>query len=136
MIVIYTLIDEDKIVYVGQSKNISIRLKCHLESNKRFTHTKLFPCNPKNANNEEAERIVIHKPIYNYRLPRNDRYITVNQAKQLLKIRTEKQKYNFVSRVGILEPAYMGRIKYRNGHIGLFPYYDSQDIYRLNDLVG
>ncbi len=80
---IYFLIDRGEVVYVGQSENVANRIYQHsIEEKKVFDSVDIIECEIKNLNDYEAEAIVIHSPKYNFRMPINNRYISISGIKK------------------------------------------------------
>ncbi|AUR86484.1 GIY-YIG nuclease superfamily protein [Vibrio phage 1.085.O._10N.222.51.E3] len=63
---VYLLLDDDdNVVYVGRSKNISSRLSVHRRSGKEFTHHSVIECEGFDQRVIEREQIHKHNPKYN-----------------------------------------------------------------------
>lgn len=79
---VYYLIDNDEIVYVGQSIQVFGRLSYHMSSrSKRFNGIVILDVKQGNLNRVEATEIVTHNPKYNQNvcLPVQDKYMTPRQ---------------------------------------------------------
>lgn len=71
---IYLLIDNSKVVYVGQTTSIQKRIYAHTTSQKIFDSFAI-KSTVSNSNNEESELIFRYSPKYNKSLPQNSRFI-------------------------------------------------------------
>lgn len=60
---IYFLLYRKEIVYIGQSKNLSTRIKCH--GDKKFDTIRIIECSSKNMARYERRWILKFKPKYN-----------------------------------------------------------------------
>lgn len=81
---IYTLKNNGRVVYVGQSitkKALEDRLTSHScgRESKVFDSHEYYKVDGCNLNEAEAAEIIKHTPKYNKRLPNNNTYITVKQ---------------------------------------------------------
>lgn len=75
---IYFLIENNIVVYVGQSINLAGRVLDHKYTTKiEFDKIGFIPCEVEDMNNMEAINIVKHKPKYNFTLPTNDNFKTL-----------------------------------------------------------
>jgi len=74
-LVIYRLVKNNEVIYVGQSKNLKSRACSHRGNEADFDYVYFFDVDPFDANNIEAENIVNHNPKFNTNLPKNDSYI-------------------------------------------------------------
>lgn len=78
---IYHLKQGDKVVYVGQTKNIKSRIAKHFYSNdKEFDGIEFFDCDEEILNDVEAREIVHFNPIYNKSLPSSSIYMKEDEA--------------------------------------------------------
>lgn len=71
---IYFLLDDDEIVYVGQSKNIQARFENHTKSNKIFNRWFYIFCDIEDLNKTEAYYILMLRPKYNIAIPKEDQH--------------------------------------------------------------
>lgn len=81
---IYYLIDNDEIVYIGQSIRVYGRVLTHIkERSKQFNRFAWISIKAEQLNVSEAAQIVAHNPKYNRwaLLPSNDLYMTMTQIK-------------------------------------------------------
>jgi hypothetical protein len=60
---VYFLIDEDKVVYVGQSNNVYARITSHYD--KKFNRFAYIPCEPKVLDGLESLYIHVFRPLLN-----------------------------------------------------------------------
>lgn len=82
---IYFLIDEEEVVYVGQSiYGLQRILIHHCQGEKKFAHYHVVTCKQEELNNLEARYIVAYNPKYNGSLPQNDFYKSMYQIKRIL----------------------------------------------------
>lgn len=90
---IYRLYNGDEVVYVGQAQCITVRVAFHhCEGAKQFTHYDylLVPADEERSLNAvEAEYIFLHKPRYNYAIPRTGRYRRLHQIAHSLRKRVK-----------------------------------------------
>lgn len=70
---LYLLFKNDKVVYVGQSKNIFARLVAH-QSEKDFNGYYIYECSIEKAKALEIYFIINFNPEYNSTMPQNIRY--------------------------------------------------------------
>lgn len=66
---IYFLILEERIVYIGQSVNIEVRVHSHIKSGKRFDSYSVIECEEKDLFKLEAEFIHKFRPENNQYFP-------------------------------------------------------------------
>ena len=71
---VYLLTLEEVVVYVGQTLSLESRLTKHSRDGKHFDDFSYIECHPDDANNLEAQTIVMHNPKYNSCLPKNELY--------------------------------------------------------------
>ena len=69
--IIYFLIKDNEVVYVGQSKNGINRIAFHIYNRKDFDSFYFINCNIKELNDLENYYIIKYQPKYNKRLSRN-----------------------------------------------------------------
>ncbi|AUR93123.1 GIY-YIG nuclease superfamily protein [Vibrio phage 1.183.O._10N.286.48.B7] len=81
---IYTLLNQEECIYVGQTQNLQQRIYQHLADGKDFCDIEFFECENSEANNEEADQIVKVQPTLNKNLPTTDKYVTVAALKIML----------------------------------------------------
>ena len=63
---IYFLLDEDEIVYIGQSRDIRRRIGLHLSDGcKRFNSIRFFKCSRARLDHNETRLIAFYRPKYN-----------------------------------------------------------------------
>ena len=60
---VYFLIDEDKVVYVGQSTNVYSRITTHYD--KKFNRFAYIPCDSKSLDGLESLYIHVFRPLFN-----------------------------------------------------------------------
>lgn len=64
---IYFLYDEeDKIIYIGQTRDFLVRMGTHLKEKKEVKKIRYFLISSKNVDTIEKDLIIKHKPKYNY----------------------------------------------------------------------
>lgn len=92
---VYFLLDDDEIVYVGQSTDIEARISVHYnQKKKRFNRYTYLSCSAEYLNDIEAHYIVHLAPKYNVKLPENSRWATVKDIKNRYGIAVPKiRKY-------------------------------------------
>ena len=66
--VVYFLCNKGKMVYVGQTVNLSTRVNQHLQSDKKFTDVFFIPCQPGTVERIEASLITHFQPEYNVKI--------------------------------------------------------------------
>lgn len=99
---IYFLINDGEIVYVGQSNQVTKRLIAHTKSNKIFDSISAIAVSPEDANDVEAKCIVKFNPVYNLNLPKCNIYKStadmvsrdVEACKDLTPVYIEKVSWN------------------------------------------
>lgn len=74
---LYFLINDEEIVYIGQSKNLTSRIKQH-KNDKKFNSFSFIEFK-ENLNEEEAFFILLFNPIYNRAIPQNNKYLLLNE---------------------------------------------------------
>lgn len=75
--------DGRDVVYVGQSSNVANRIYQHsIEEKKIFDSVKIIDCKIENLNDYEAEAIVDFNPKYNFRIPKNNKYISISGVRK------------------------------------------------------
>jgi len=82
---VYLLINDDKIVYVGQTKSIIPRLHTHKnDKEKVFTHVELqeFEIGT-DLTVEEFKSIILHNPEYNRQLPPLNFAVSKNRVEKI-----------------------------------------------------
>jgi excinuclease UvrABC nuclease subunit len=88
---IYFLLQDDEVVYVGQSQNVGQRVYDHVaKGKKRFNYCAVYKCSHlshKEINRLESDLIVELEPKYNISVPTNDKYKTIEQLKVILRER-------------------------------------------------
>ena len=70
---IYLLFNKDKIVYIGQTISMGIRIISHQSTKKKFDRWSCVGVHKDEVDNIEAELIKLVKPIYNIRYPDIDK---------------------------------------------------------------
>ena len=103
---IYYLLDKGVIVYVGQTRSLSMRMVNHVGDNqKTFDSYKLVEV-PDGANKNECEffQIMQYKPKYNKRLPKVDFLIFKSSVIERCKLAIKKGKD---PKFDILNPDYI-----------------------------
>jgi hypothetical protein len=74
---IYFLVQGNRIVYVGQSRNVHVRIDCHRrDKSKKFDGYAFVQCAPKMLNAVEANYIAKFRPKYNVMTNRGQLYMT------------------------------------------------------------
>jgi predicted GIY-YIG superfamily endonuclease len=108
---IYFLIQNQKIVYIGQSHDVINRIYTHLNKGKKgFDSFSYIEIAYDKLNILEAEYIVKFKPIHNTKLPSNDKY---KSAEILLKLLGwNRWKLKKVIKNNRILPVYEGFCKY------------------------
>lgn len=82
---IYRLINAaEKVIYVGQTKDIKSRVSQHLAYGKEFTDVCFYSCSMSNSTVIERDEIIAHNPPLNKDLPKTDKYITIKQSAKLV----------------------------------------------------
>jgi len=77
---IYHLLDEnDRIVYVGQTSYIYARYASHLKSEKCFKKIRFWEVPKEKMTEIEVEQIILHNPKYNFNLPVNDKWYSLEK---------------------------------------------------------
>lgn len=80
---VYSLLDIDKkIIYVGQSSNLKVRIFHHLSTGKEFDYVEWSLCEKEDMNNLEAQGIVKSKNSINKTLPKNDLYMSIGRIQK------------------------------------------------------
>ena len=91
---VYMLLNEEKeIIYIGQTKQLKLRVSSHVQSKKDAFYFTFERVDAGKLNNKEASLISTHKPKYNKTLPRNDFYI----KKSLFKRDIELEVGSFIT---------------------------------------
>lgn len=90
---IYFLLRNSNVVYVGQSKNVSARIHYHTIE-KDFDSFYAVPCAKQDLDDLEAYYIVLFSPEFNFTLPINTLYVTIDQAIHRLHLNSRKLKMN------------------------------------------
>lgn len=81
---VYFLIQNKKIVYVGQSHNVMVRVYDHLNKGEKvFDSFNYIETNTDDLDLLEAEFIVKFNPKYNNKLPSNDKYKSIELIQKL-----------------------------------------------------
>jgi len=80
--VVYMLVKNDEVIYVGQSRNLKSRVCSHVGNEADFDYIDFFDVDPFEANNVEADRIVRYNPKFNTTLPKNDTYMAKSTFKR------------------------------------------------------
>jgi len=81
---VYFLIDQDEIVYVGQSLNAMSRIAVHLtDQTKVFDSYTIIECSPEELSDIEAHYILTWNPVFNSDIPANGLYKSLMQLKEL-----------------------------------------------------
>lgn len=88
--IIYFLLDNDEVVYVGQSKVGLVRPYIH--KNKIFTHVAFINCEECDLDEKETEFIKIYKPKYNKKAGNSDYSLT--RTKAVIKNQTNIHNFN------------------------------------------
>ena len=77
---IYFLLNDDEIVYVGQSENIYKRIGSHLQT-KDFNSWNFIEVKEADLSELEAFYILTLKPFYNRSVPTNNKWLSQNMAR-------------------------------------------------------
>ena len=80
--VIYFLLDSGEVIYVGQTRQLFVRLAAHM-MDKTFDSYAAFPVAPEAANDMEAEMIVRFMPPLNKGIPVQDRYVSYGRLRRI-----------------------------------------------------
>lgn len=88
--IIYFLLDNDEVVYVGQSKVGLVRPYIHKD--KDFTHIAFINCKKCELDAKETELIKKYEPKYNKRIGNSD--YSFNRAKAVIKAQTNICNFN------------------------------------------
>lgn len=105
---IYFLIDEDEIVYIGQTVSIETRILSHLSENtKEFDRFTALRYPRKVLDHCECEYIVHYKPKYNMVLPPNNKYLSKNELKKILGV--NGHELNRILRINKIQPSFLER---------------------------
>ena len=91
--VVYHLLYEEEIVYVGSTINLYSRISSHLNSDKVFDRCLYYPTDYSNLEEEEAIQILNLKPKYNKSLPNQDRFVSHQKLKQMLMTKNSDIKF-------------------------------------------
>lgn len=79
---IYFLIDQEEIVYIGQSRNVMARLAVHdADTTKDFNEASWLSCSPEMLNELEARFIFTFRPKLNKSFPKNKKIVMCKKAK-------------------------------------------------------
>ena len=123
---IYFLIDDDEIVYVGQSVNIYFRFMCHGISGKIFNRISWIDIGDADLDETEADYIIKFNPKYNNSLPICDKY-TRNTIIPDLELRSEIED--------MLTPLYSFSRKYSTGIITIHVYHTNDFLNVLERII-
>lgn len=119
---IYLLYSNDELIYIGQSKFCERRIYEHLKT-KMFDEYKIIRKEEESLNELEACAIVLLKPKYNKSIPKNNRFITIeNYIFKKNKVRL----YGTIKRRRKLES-----LKIKSYEIGKFVFYKITDLDKI-----
>ena len=85
---IYFLLDNEKVVYVGQTLSISSRIYDHHKSSKKFNRFAWVRCKPELLNDWEGYYIGTFLPKYNGGIPPNSHFMAFKRLKRTVKQKT------------------------------------------------
>lgn len=78
---VYELYHGEDVIYVGSTKKLRSRITAHSAEKKgMFTHVKYVQCAPSEMLALEAETIFKLKPLLNYTMPNNQKYVIKSAA--------------------------------------------------------
>ena len=115
--IVYFLNDSDDIVYIGRKDGTDNEVVTYVvERADKYSAVSFYSERivKENANDAHAERVLIFEPIFNKNVPQNDKFISINQAKEKYRIgkrdfgRMAKQhgSYSFGSMIYILKSVF------------------------------
>lgn len=126
---IYRLYSGNKVVYVGQTVNIEMRIGSHLrDEDKDFDSFDFFKVKVDQLNNEEAKEIVRLNPKLNKIIPQNDYFIGVHAVRKKFPVTSELI-------IKYLKPSYTCKTNSGRGGLVSKNYYHVRDCVECNDAL-